>query len=109
MAALTREAVGEFRLENAITLEELGEMSMEQRLGRLLPTERLFDGFCAVTLPDFYFRLCVNGCEIYQKKIKTELPLGERVRLYAPDGKFFALGEVRDYPDGLAVKAIKYF
>ena len=109
MATLTRVAAGAFGIENALTLEELGEMSMEQRLGQLLPTERLFDEYPVVTLPDFYYRLCVNGCEIYQKKIKTDLSLGARVRLYSPNGDFFALGEVREYPDGAAIKAVKYF
>ena len=109
MATLTRVAAGEFRIEDALTLEELGEMTESQRLEKLLPTERLFEACPIVTLPEFYYRLCTNGCEIYQKKIRTSLPIGERVRLYSPEGEFFALGEVREYPDGLALKAIKYF
>ena len=63
------------------------------------------------TLPeheDFYARLCRSGCEIYQKKIGYSLPVGTKVRMCDKDG-FFALGEVREYPDGTAIKAVKLF
>ena len=109
MATLKRVAAGGFSIENALTLEELESMSLDERIARLSPTESLFDTLPSVYLPDFYYRLCVNGCEIYQKKIKTDHQTGERVRMYTPDGCFFALGEVREYPQGSAIKAIKYF
>lgn len=109
MATLKRTAAGDFRLDDAFTLEELEEMTPEERLSKLLPTESLFSELPTISLPDFYYRLCTNGCEIYQKKIKTDYPTGARVRLYTPDRNFFALGEVREYEDGTAIKAIKYF
>ena len=52
--------------------------------------------------------LCRSGCEIYQKKISCSHEIGARVRLYGEKG-FFALGEVREYPEGTAVKSIKTF
>ena len=61
-----------------------------------------------MALPAFYEKLCRSGCEIYQKKISCSYGIGERVRLYGANG-FFALGEVRDYPDGSAIKSIKMF
>ncbi len=109
MATLCRSAAGSFKIENSLTLEELENMSLEEKLSRLLPTESLFSELPPAYLPDFYYRLCTNGCEIYQKKICTAFEIGRRVRLLTPDGAFFALGEVREYPDGSAIKAIKYF
>ena len=109
MATLTRSAAGGFSLDQAVTLEELEKMTDGQRLARLIPTEELFGDLDRVVLPEFYYRLCVSGCEIYQKKIRTDLPLGTRVRLSSPAGEFFALGEVREYGDGTAIKAIKTF
>ena len=47
--------------------------------------------------------------EIYQKKIRTDHPIGQRVRIKDENGVFFAIGEVREYTDGSAVKAIKTF
>ena len=57
----------------------------------------------------FYEKLFRSGCEIYQKKIGTALSEGERVRVCRADGSFFALGEVREYPEGSAIKSIKLF
>ena len=61
-----------------------------------------------VKLAPFFARLCRNGCEVYQKKIGTKLPVGTRVRLL-DEGGFFALGEVREYESGTAIKMIKLF
>ena len=108
MATLCRTMAGGFSIENAVTLEQLEAMSENGRHALLLKTESLFDTLDTVRLPAFYHRLCTNGCEIYQKKIRTDLPIGARVRLCSESGEFFALGEVREYPDGTAIKAIKF-
>jgi tRNA pseudouridine55 synthase len=109
MATLLRTSAGGFSIEDAVTLEQLEQMSAEERLSHLIPTEKLFSSLPAVRLPEFYYRLCLNGCEIYQKKIKTDFPAPSRVRVCSPDGVFFALGEVREYENGTAIKAIKLF
>ncbi len=109
MASLLRTSAGEFDINGAVTLEELEAMTPEERVQCLIQTERLFSSLNSVSLPDFYYRLCQNGCEIYQKKIKSFFEVGERVRIYGPDGNFFALGEVREYEGGTAIKAVKFF
>jgi tRNA pseudouridine55 synthase len=107
MATLCRTSAGDFSIKKAATLEELAKMSEEQKLSLLLPTESLFSALPSVCLPAFYHKLCLNGCEIYQKKIHTQFAVGTRVRLMSDSGEFFALGEVRDYEDGTAIKSIK--
>ena len=109
METLHRTRVGDFHISGSHSLEELERMSEEDRHSLLLPIEKLFDSLPAVCLPAFYERLCRNGCEIYEKKIKVNIPTGERVKLYTEKGEFFALGEAREYPDGNAIKAIKIF
>ena len=109
METLHRTRAGDFHISVSHTFAELDTMSEDERLSLLLPTEKLFDNLHAVYLPAFYEKLCRNGCEIYEKKIKAEFRLGERVRLYSESGEFFALGEVREFPDGNAIKAIKIF
>lgn len=109
MATLCRAQAGDFSLDDAYTLEQLAEMSEEQRINALIPTERLFDSLASVKLPEFYYKLCRSGCEIYQKKIHAAHKVGERVRLCTPDGRFFALGEVREFNGETAIKAIKTF
>lgn len=109
MAALRRIVTGEFSLADCTTLEALEQMSDEERIARLLPTESLFATLPAITLPAFYERLARSGCEIYQSKIGTDYKTGTRVRLCGEDGRFFALGEVREFEGGSATKPIKAF
>jgi tRNA pseudouridine55 synthase len=109
MYSLRRVRSGNFEIENAHTIEELEKMELSERLSLLVPTESLFDDLQRVVLPKFYFGLCKNGCEIYQSKISTHFEDGTRVRLCSPDGEFFALGEVREYEGGSAIKPIKFF
>ena len=108
MSSLERLASGSFRIEDSVTLERLEALSYDERVALLSPVESLFNDLPILQLPEFFERLSRNGCEIYQKKLGTDHPLGARVRLYGKDG-FFALGEVGDYPDGSAVKVIKLF
>lgn len=108
MSRLRRIKTGSFSIENAYTIEALENMTVEQRQALLIPTEELFMDAKMVVLPDFYARLFKSGCEIYQKKIKTSYPVSEFLRIYDKDG-FFALGQVREYPEGTAIKSIKLF
>lgn len=109
MAALRRTRTGDFDIADCTTLEALEGMTEAERLARLLPTESLFFSCPAIKLSAFYEKLSRSGCEIYQKKIGTALEIGTRVRICDEHGGFFALGEVREYPDGSAIKAIKTF
>lgn len=109
MAELTRLESGGFSLDNGYTVEELKEKKSEELPDLLIPVESLFASLSEVRLPAFYEKLCRSGCEIYQKKIGTDYLIGERVRICDESGAFFALGELREYPDGSAVKSIKTF
>ncbi len=109
MSALHRVVAGGFDIENSHTLEELEGMDIETRYNLLAPTESLFEELEAVKLHAFYEKLCRSGCEIYQNKIKTNIEVGVRVRLCTHSGEFFALGEVREYENGTAIKSIKMF
>ena len=108
MSALRRTKSGGFTLKNAHTVAEIEQMTLDERYELLMPTQELFMDLDAITLSDFYARLCRSGCEIYQKKIGASFEVGTRVRIYDSNG-FFALGEVKEYPDGSAIKAIKLF
>ena len=114
MATLERTEACGFPIERAIGLEELREYPSDKLCSLLMPVEELFSVHPAVRLSEFFEKLCRGGCEIYQSKIGTQVPVGERVRIYGKSG-FFALGEI--IPDsecrspelGSAVKAIKLF
>lgn len=111
MSALERRVAGSFEISVSHTLEELEEMSEERLWGLLIPVEELFSEYDSISLADFYTRLAKNGAEIYLSRanIKTDRKVGDRVRMADSNGNFFALGELREYPAGVAVKAIKFF
>lgn len=116
--SLERTVCGEFDVKNSVTLEELAE-TKENADGDptalekyLVSCEAAFAKYPPVTLPEFYSRLCKNGCEIYLAKAKipdSSFSPNGRCRLYDSDGRFFAVGEKRAFPDGDAVKAIMRF
>ncbi|MBQ7171572.1 MAG: tRNA pseudouridine(55) synthase TruB [Clostridia bacterium] len=107
MSALRRTGTCGFTLEGgAMTLDELEKTPPEDRAALLRPVDAAFPSFPAALLPPFYARLAQSGCEIYQQKIGTSFPAGERVRFYDESG-FFAFAEAREYPDGSALKPIR--
>ena len=108
MSALCRSEASHFTLADAHTIEEIEEMTQSEREALLVPVEKIFEGLEVVALPAFFERLARAGQEIYLRKIGKSYPAGTRVRLYAEDG-FFALGEVKEFEDGLAIKPIRQF
>jgi tRNA pseudouridine55 synthase len=108
MKTLERLEAGGFTIDEAISLEELEKLDENERNSQVLPVESIFKSLPRVTLSDFYARLASCGVEIYLKKINLSFNIGERVTLFDENG-FFALGEVRDFEDGPAIKPIKQF
>ena len=108
MSELNRTKSGTFTLNNAHTIAQIEEMTMEERANLVVPIEELFVEAPKVILPDFYAKLCRSGCHIYQHKIKTTHPVGEFIRICDKDG-FFALGQVKEYEEGTAIKSLKLF
>ena len=108
MKTLCRAEASVFELSEAHTLTEIEEMSDDERAALVIPIERVFMKHREVKLPAFFEKLCRSGLEIYLSKIGFSAECGERVRIIGADG-FFALGEVREYEAGLAIKPIKQF
>ncbi len=108
MKTLKRLSAAGFYLGDAHTLAEIEAMSESEREALIIPTEKIFEGYKRVRLAPFFARLARCGVEIYLSKIGLLLPEGERVALYDERG-FFALGEVREFEGGRAVKPIRQF
>ncbi|MCQ2770928.1 MAG: tRNA pseudouridine(55) synthase TruB [Clostridia bacterium] len=103
MSSLNRTHVGSFDINNSYTLEQLENMTDNERINCLIDKESLFSDLSQVHLADFFSRLCVNGCEIYQKKIHTNFETGTMLKVYGSSG-FLGIGEVFEYPEGSAIK-----
>ena len=83
-------------------------MTDEEKESLIIPIEKLFSDIKKITLSPFFARLARCGVEIYLKKIGHTAKIGDRFTLYDERG-FFALGEVRKFDNGLAIKPIKQF
>ena len=108
MKTLCRASASGFSLSDAHTLSELENMTDAEREACVFPVEYIFRDLDEVRLSDFFSRLAHSGLEIYLKKLGMDLPIGQRVRLCDKDG-FFALGEVREFDEGRAIKPIRQF
>ena len=111
MTKLTRTKSGGFSIDKSYTVSELEEMTLDERYALLSPIDSLFSDLQSITLPPFFEKLSKSGLEIYLKKIgipSDKLPLGTRVKLCDANG-FYALGEVMNFENGLAIKPIKQF
>jgi len=108
MSSLVRTRTGKFTLADSVTIEEIENLSMEERL--LLPrsVETLFEECPAVNVGDFHAKLIRGGTELYQKKLKTSFSEGELVRI-RHHGEFIALGRIVNMDEGSAIKPEKLF
>ena len=111
MTSLCRTKSGSFNIDTSYTIEQLEQMTTEERYALLQPIDTLFSDIQSIRLPAFFEKLAKSGLEIYLKKIginSENTSVGTRYKLCNESG-FFALGEVREYPEGLAIKPIKQF
>jgi tRNA pseudouridine55 synthase len=108
MKTLERLSASGYTIGEARTLTELEAMSTEEREALVYPVEHVFRKYELVTLPDFFARLAHSGLEIYLHKIKKSYTVGTVLRIADSEG-FFAVGEVREFADGLAIKPIRQF
>jgi tRNA pseudouridine55 synthase len=108
MKTLERLSASGYTIGEARTLTELENMTPEEREKFILPVEDVFKKYESVNLTDFFSRLARAGQEIYLHKIKKSFAAGTVLRIPDSEG-FFAVGEVREFEDGLAIKPIKQF
>ena len=108
MKTLTRLSASGYTIDEARTLTELENMTPNEREAFILPVEDVFKKYESVTLPDFFSRLAHAGQEIYLHKIKKSFEVGTVLRIADSSG-FFAVGEVREFEEGVAIKPIRQF
>ena len=100
MSSLRRTRAGAF--SQAIPLQTVMEMTKEERQTLLMPVDRLFSAYPALTLTENQTKVLFHGGFFTLRR--PECGDG-RYRFYAPDGSFLALGQV---DDGIA-KSVKSF
>ena len=91
LLALCRTGIRDLRLEDAIGLDQLGEMDETARASRLLPVDRLVAILPAVNLDQEASQRMVNGLAVSIGGAAAGL-----VRLYDAAGTFMGVGERRE-------------
>jgi tRNA pseudouridine55 synthase len=102
MQSLIRTKTGQFTLDDCVTVEELDNMTFEERLQLPKPVESQFEELPAVNIPEYYVKLVRGGTNLFQKKLKVEFEDGTLVRLRS-HGEFIALGRAGTDETGKAV------
>ena len=110
MSSLERTVCGNFSVTDSVSLDKVEQMykngDRDGIQSLLVPAEKLFENSKKITLPPFYSRLCSNGCEIYLSKLGLpDSALTDSLfRVYTSDNAFLGLAEIKDFPDGRAIK-----
>jgi len=101
MASLVRTRSGDFTLGDCVSVDDLDNMTFEERLKLPKPVESLFCKLDAITVNDYHAKLVRGGAYLYQKKLKCSFPDGTMIRIRHRD-EFIALG-MAETVDGEAV------
>jgi tRNA pseudouridine55 synthase len=86
---LRRTAVGRFRLDACLTLEQLEEMAEAERLGRLLPMDAMVEGLPAVHLTPEQSDRFLHGQALQFDQSQP----GDLLRVYDGHGRFLGLAD----------------
>ena len=94
MVSLTRTRAGDFRLEDALTLDEIQDRREKGILEKSLrPVEDCFPGTAALHVTEEYVKLAENGNSLYPSQTREKLSRepGEWVRMYDTAGRFYGI------------------
>lgn len=103
MSHLIRTGVGPFKIENAISLEQIEQMMNENDLSFLLPTDVAVKNLEKISLDSKFYNNIINGMKIETdiKKIDTEL-----YRIYCKND-FIGIGKIISEKDKNYIKMDK--
>lgn len=109
MAFLVRTKAGNFDIENALTLEEIKEMSQEGTLEKKLTSiDEVLQNYDRVCLNEMDTKRFLNGG--FVSVMNRAFISSQKIRVYGHDGAFLALGKiVSDRNWGLSLKVDKLF
>ena len=94
MESLVRSRVGIFRLEDALTLDELEKLRDENKISSvIIPPDAIFEKDRAVTVNEQGRKMAQNGNRLGEAQLTEEMRFedGEQVRVYDADGRFYGI------------------
>ncbi|MBR7032661.1 MAG: tRNA pseudouridine(55) synthase TruB [Clostridia bacterium] len=108
MASLVRVRSGPFTLEGSRTVEEIENMTLEERIAAVTPTAALFSDLPEIIPGPRLTKLFACGSAIPQKWIRTSFSEGELVRV-TEGGILIGLGRVVPGDGGSVIRSEKLF
>lgn len=90
LSSLRRTRTGEFRIEDAITVDEFKDMSIEEITSLMIPMDKALLDLKKISINKNYKKFMLNG-RFY--KLNKKYP-DENYRVYC-DGEFLGIGEIR--------------
>lgn len=89
LAALRRTRVAELDLADALTLDQLEAMSVDERDAKLAPADALLAGLTKIALDENE-----TACILHGQAVRRAGSGGDRHRIYSNEGRFIGLGEL---------------
>ena len=108
MASLVRTRVGQFRIEDALTLDEVSAVmhSEPEKITQYIqPVDSFFPEALSVTVPDDLLKYLENGNPLTAKELGLPDKTRGQLRMYDAAGRFYALYEMK----GGRAKPVKMF
>ena len=108
MASLIRTRVGQFRIEDALTLDEVSAVmhsELEKITQYIQPVDSFFPEALSVTVPDDLLKYLENGNPLAAKELGLPDKTRGQLRMYDAAGRFYALYEMK----GGRAKPVKMF
>jgi tRNA pseudouridine55 synthase len=97
MSALRRTAACGFTLADCLTLEDIQQLADESLLERrLLPVETAFASSPRFVLGAWQATRFINGLELALGQFPQQPPVGARLAVYDPEGRFLGLAQADD-------------
>lgn len=107
MSFLLRKRAGPFDISSAITLEELAFRKRNKTVEEALTgVESVFAALTRYDLDEKAVKKFKNGMAV---AVSSSYDAGSLIRVYSASGEFTALGTVHNTPDGVFIKAKKFF
>lgn len=105
MTELRRTKANGFSLDDAVTIEELQQMSENGELSKaLVSVDKALEEYPPITVTQPQAKRFSNGGELDLQRLKCPKMLGI-YRIYDPDGKFMGLGEIGQ-SDSLTIRRV---
>ena len=93
LSALTRTESGGLRLEDAVSLDQLRQMNLDERAKLILPPESAVSHLPQMVLSLSQITALANGVGVPAAQFSQSAPSGE-LQLRAPDGRFAGAGTI---------------